>query len=213
MLRDEISKLRQNYSRASLLESEAAENPIQQFEKWFSDAADAKIFEHNTMTLATCVDNVPNARIVLLKSFDNKGFVFFTNYNSAKGQELEKNPKAALVFLWKDLERQVRIRGDVKRTEKHISAAYFHSRPIDSQSGAIASDQSSVIATREELDQKYKAIQELHENKAAEMPTHWGGYILDATEIEFWQGREGRMHDRLLYTKNGDNWEISRLQP
>lgn len=213
MLRDEISKLRQNYSRSSLLEADAASNPILQFEKWFADAAKAKIFEHNAMTLATSVNNIPNARIVLLKSFDPSGFVFFTNYDSQKGHELDQNPQAALVFLWKDLERQIRIRGVVKRVAPVISEAYFNSRPIDSQCGAVASDQSATIASREALENKYAAVKKQAAAEGAQMPKNWGGYILDPREIEFWQGREGRMHDRLLYTKQGEDWVISRLQP
>ena len=213
MLRDDISKLRQNYNKSALLEETACQNAIEQFDQWFSQAAKAKIFEHNAVTLATCSNNVPDARVVLLKSFDEKGFVFFTNYNSAKGQELAANPKAAMVFLWKDMERQVRIRGDVSKLDQKLSKEYFESRPVESQCGAIASAQSEVIDSREELTTRYGKVLEDHKDKSPVMPDHWGGYVLEPVEIEFWQGREGRMHDRLLYKKKGKDWEIIRLQP
>ncbi len=213
MLRDEISKLRQNYSQSSLSEGTVNSNAIEQFSSWFAEAGRADIYEHNAMTLATCNDNIPDARIVLLKSFTEEGFLFFTNYNSSKGKDLEANPKAALVFLWKELERQVRIRGNVRKADVEISESYFTSRPIDSQCGAIASAQSSIIESREALERKYQDVQEQHKEIKPEMPKHWGGYLLDPTEIEFWQGREGRMHDRLLYTKKSNLWDITRLQP
>lgn len=213
MLREDISKLRQNYDRATLEEQNALGDPIEQFDKWFGQAADAEIFEHNAMILATSLNDVPDARVVLLKSFDHKGFVFFTNYESAKGKSLDSNPKAALVFLWKELERQVRIRGDVLKVDKAISEAYFNSRPIDSRCGAIASDQSSPVETRAALNQKFLDVKNQFENDAPTMPAHWGGYIVEPIEIEFWQGREGRMHDRLLYKKNQAVWDVIRLQP
>ncbi len=213
MLRDEISKLRQSYSHATLDEHQAHANPIEQFEQWFQEAARAEIVEHNAMTLATCVNNMPDARIVLLKSFSNQGFVFFTNYNSAKGRELDINPRAALVFLWKDLERQVRIRGEVQKVPKAVSEEYFNTRPIDSQCGAVASQQSQPIASRDELDAQYAAVLDAHKENGPQMPAHWGGYLLVPNEIEFWQGREGRMHDRLLYRHQNAKWDITRLQP
>lgn len=213
MLREEISNLRQQYDYATLEEQNALDDPIKQFELWFAQAAKAKIFEHNAMTLATCNNNVPDARIVLLKSFDENGFVFFTNYNSAKGQELAANPQAALVFLWKNIERQVRIRGTVKKVDAAVSRTYFESRPIDSQCGAIASDQSSEIVSRQALNEKFEAVQKKYANEKPEMPEHWGGFVVVPSEIEFWQGRKGRMHDRILYTKNENKWQLKRLQP
>lgn len=213
MLRDEISRLRQNYCQSSLNEDEAHSNAIQQFDAWFKDATTAEIFEPNAMTLATSKNNTPDARIVLLKSFDANGFVFFTNFNSAKGKDLEENPRAALVFLWKELERQVRIRGGVEKVDPKIAAAYFATRPLESQQGAIASTQSAQIASRTALENKYKEVKEKYGSSKADMPRHWGGFRLVPKEIEFWQGREGRMHDRLLYTKKKDSWDIVRLQP
>ncbi len=213
MLRDEISGLRQNYTQGTLDENEVDKNAINQFEKWFADAKAAAIYEPNAMTLATSQNNIPDARIVLLKSLSQEGFVFFTNYNSAKGKELTANPTAALVFLWKELERQVRIRGTVKKVSKEVSEAYFQSRPIESQCGAIASQQSQEIASRQALTEQYENMLKKYENEKPVMPANWGGYILEPTEIEFWQGREGRMHDRLSYKKTGAAWKIIRLQP
>ncbi len=213
MLRDEISKLRQNYTLSSLNEETAHIDAIEQFNDWFNDAKQEDIFEPNAMTLATSHNNVPDARIVLLKSFDQEGFLFFTNYNSSKGRDLEANPRAALVFLWKELERQVRIRGMIKRATVEVAQAYFSTRPIDSQCGAIASAQSSIVESREALEKKFKDVQEQYKTIKPEMPKHWGGYILNPLEIEFWQGREGRMHDRLLYSKKEGQWDRVRLQP
>jgi pyridoxamine-phosphate oxidase len=213
MLRDEISKLRQNYTHATLHENEASADPIMQFDAWFAEAGRAEIYEYNAMTLATCHNNKPDARIVLLKSFDQNGFVFFTNYDSQKGKELKENPQAALVFLWKDIERQVRIRGTVSKVEKKMSEDYFYSRPMDSQLGAVASQQSEEIDSRESLDKQFIEAKEAIEKNKPKMPENWGGYIVAPNEIEFWQGRVGRMHDRLLYTKEEQNWKITRLQP
>jgi len=213
MLREDIHKLRQNYKRSSLEEGSACQNAIEQFDKWFAEAAAAKIYEYNAMTLATCSKNRPDARIVLLKSFSEEGFVFFTNYNSTKGKDLEDNPQAAMVFLWKDLERQVRIRGIVKKVERSVTEKYFLSRPKESQCGAIASAQSKEISSRDELEKQYQDILNNYKESEKVVPKHWGGYILQADEIEFWQGREGRMHDRLLYKKNKATWAIVRLQP
>ncbi len=213
MLREDIYKLRQNYSRSSLLENTVDADAIVQFDKWFTEAAEAQIYEHNAMTLATCNNNVPNARTVLLKSFSEEGFIYFTNYNSAKGKELDENPQAAMVFLWKELERQVRIKGTVSKVDRAITESYFLSRPKESQCGAIASHQSEEVASREDLEAQYTKALEMYDATNVKVPAHWGGHILQATEIEFWQGREGRMHDRLLYTKEGNEWNIVRLQP
>jgi pyridoxamine 5'-phosphate oxidase len=210
-----IADIRKNYSQKKLSEKKANADPIQQFAKWWKQAVASEIDEVNAMTLATASsDGVPSARIVLLKDFSIEGFTFFTNYNSFKGQQLADNPKACLVFFWKELERQVRITGLVKIIDPADSDTYFHSRPEGSQIGAIASPQSQVIETREWLDTNYKELKEKLKNKTIERPPHWGGYIIKPVIIEFWQGRPGRLHDRLQYTldENG-KWKIERLAP
>lgn len=210
-----IQNLRQDYKAASLNEKEVTRNPIKQFEKWFADALKAEILEPNAMTLAT-VDKggKPNARIVLLKGFDEKGFCFYSNYLSEKGKELKKNPFACLVFFWGDLERQIRIEGKVEKLDKETSEAYFHSRPIASQIGAIASPQSQIIADRKTLEASFAELTEKYEGKTIPKPAHWGGYIVKPTSVEFWQGRSSRLHDRIKYDLiNNKHWEISRLAP
>jgi pyridoxamine 5'-phosphate oxidase len=210
-----IADIRKNYSRKKLSEKKANADPIQQFAKWWKQAVASKIDEANALTLATAsLDGVPSARIVLLKDFSEEGFTFFTNYNSFKGQQLADNPKACLVFFWKELERQVRITGLVKTINPADSDTYFHSRPAGSQVGAIASPQSQVIENREWLDNNYKELKKQFKDKTIERPPHWGGYIVKPVIIEFWQGRPSRLHDRLQYTldENG-KWKIERLAP
>ena len=210
-----IADIRKNYSHKNLLENEAEPDPISQFSKWWDEALTAKIDEVNAMTLATSsIDAVPSARIVLLKEFSEKGFVFFTNYLSYKGQQLADNPKACLVFFWKELERQIRITGLVMKINAANSDEYFQSRPKESQLGAIVSPQSQVIESREWLDQQFTDLQNKLKEERIQRPLHWGGYIVRPVVIEFWQGRPGRLHDRLQYSLEDDGtWKIERLAP
>ena len=210
-----IADLRKDYSSETLLETAIASHPIQQFDKWWQQAIDSQIDEANAMTLATASsDGMPSARIVLLKGFNQEGFVFFTNYKSYKGLQLEENPKACLVFFWKELERQVRIIGLVNKISEQDSDEYFHSRPLGSQVGAWTSPQSHVIPNRSWLDEQYQKISKELQEKNIERPPHWGGYIVKPVIMEFWQGRPSRLHDRIQYTlqENGA-WKIERLAP
>jgi len=189
-------------------------NPLSQFDQWFKEALDAKVIEINAMTLSTLgEDGIPNGRIVLLKEVDT-GFVFFTNYQSQKGRELEKNPFGSLTFFWPELERQVRIKGNIDKVSEKLSDEYFLSRPIGSQIGAWTSPQSTKINSREELHSRQKEIEKKFENSPITRPPHWGGYRLTPNYIEFWQGRPSRLHDRVCYElqENGD-WELSILAP
>lgn len=210
-----IRNLRQDYKSSFLLETAIETDPIKQFDKWFKHALDVKILEPNAMTLAT-VDSsgFPNARIVLLKEFNENGFVFFTNYNSAKGQNISFNPNVSLLFFWVELERQVRIYGTAEKLTEKDSEDYFHSRPHGSQLGAHASPQSQVIPNREFLEKELKNLELEYNQKEIPKPLHWGGYLVKPVKIEFWQGRSNRLHDRILYTKNADaSWQIERLAP
>ena len=214
-MQENIADIRKNYSQKKLLEKDVASDPIHQFQQWWKEAIAAGIEEPNAMTLATAsMDAVPSARIVLLKDFNAKGFVFFTNYDSYKGQQLAENPKACLVFFWKEIERQVRITGLVIKIKPEESDVYFFSRPLESQIGAITSPQSQVIETREWLDEKYTKLEKELQNDKIQRPSNWGGYIVKPVIIEFWQGRPGRLHDRIQYTlnENGD-WKLERLAP
>lgn len=210
-----IADIRKNYSQKSLSENEVAPDPIRQFSKWWDEAVASEIDEVNAMTLATASQEaVPSARIVLLKDFSETGFVFFTNYDSYKGQQLAENPKACLVFFWKELERQVRITGLIVKLNAAANDNYFFSRPEGSQIGAITSPQSQVIENREWLDNQYEKVQKELQGTKLQRPSHWGGYIVKPVIIEFWQGRPSRLHDRLQYTlqENG-GWKIERLAP
>ena len=210
-----IADIRKNYSKKKLSEIKANPDPMKQFAKWWKQAIKSNLEEANAMTLATASpDGLPSARIVLLKDFSEKGFTFFTNYNSFKGQQLSENPKACLVFFWKELERQVRITGLVEKISDEASNEYFHSRPMDSQLGAIASPQSQVIESREWLDEKFKQLKNKKEDSNIQRPSNWGGYIVKPVIIEFWQGRPNRLHDRLQYTvQENAEWKIERLAP
>jgi len=190
-------------------------DPIKQFQAWFDDAIAAKLPLPEAMNLATATpEGRPSSRVVLLKQVDQKGFVFFTNYHSAKAQQLESNPYAALVFYWPQLDRQVRIEGKVERTSVAESAEYFQTRPRESQIGAWASPQSSVIAGREVLEERARELEEYYRDREIECPGHWGGYRLRPDRIEFWKSRVGRLHDRILYELMSDGeWAIKRLAP
>jgi len=210
-----IAEIRKEYILRSLSEKDVTSDPFQQFEKWWKEAMDSNIEEANAMTLATASnDGIPSARIVLLKGLDKKGFIFFTNYDSFKGQQLLENPRACLVFFWKELERQVRITGLVTKVSDKESDEYFNSRPKGSRIAAWASPQSQVIANRNWLEENEKKLQKQFENTAIERPPHWGGYCVIPINIEFWQGRQNRLHDRINYSleENGD-WLIERLAP
>jgi pyridoxamine 5'-phosphate oxidase len=210
-----IADIRKEYKLKSFTESDADGNAIQQFGKWWKQAADSEILEVNAMTLATASsDGIPSARIVLLKGFDEKGFSFFTNYNSFKAQQIAENPRACLVFFWRELERQVRVTGVVGKLPGTESDAYFNSRPEGSRIGAVASPQSQVIPSRKWLDQEVANTALKYDDKAIVRPEYWGGYLVRPITIEFWQGRSSRLHDRLQYTleENG-GWKIERLAP
>lgn len=215
-MQPDIAGIRTNYSQQILTESSVDANPIRQFEKWWKEAVDSQIHEVNAMTLATAsADGLPSARIVLLKGFSEKGFMFFTNYNSYKGRQLAENPKACLVFFWKELERQVRITGIVQKVSKEESDEYFYSRPLGSQVGANASPQSEVIESREWLASRFKELEaKANETGTIARPEHWGGYIVKPVLIEFWQGGPSRLHDRIEYSlqENGE-WKKERLAP
>lgn len=210
-----IANLRLEYAAQTLLEESSATDPFTQFQTWWQQALATKIVEPNAMTLATAsADGVPSARIVLLKGFDEAGFVFFTNYNSYKGLQLAENPKACLVFFWKELERQVRITGLAMPVPAAESDQYFASRPEGSRIGAWASPQSQVIENRAWLDAIYKTFAEQMQGEQIKRPPHWGGYRVMPVVVEFWQGRPSRLHDRLQYTLEGDGtWKRERLAP
>ena len=211
----EIANLRQEYAAQVLLEADVASHPITQFKTWWQQVLNSKITEPNAMTLATAsADGVPAARIVLLKDFDQNGFVFYTNYQSFKAMHLAENPKACLVFFWKELERQVRVVGLVNKVAAEESDAYFNSRPEGSRLGAWASPQSQVIESREWLDLRYQELVKEKSGQPIERPPQWGGYVVQPVVMEFWQGRPNRLHDRIQYTlqESGD-WKIERLAP
>lgn len=214
LTKENIQNLRQDYRAAELAEHDVHKDPIIQFGNWFKHALDSKIFEPNVMTLATADHSGrPSARILLMKGFDQNGFVFYTNYASQKGQQLDENPQAAMVFFWAELERQVRIEGTITKVSEEESNTYFHSRPAGSQIGALASPQSHVIPNREVLEERVKELTATYTDQEVPRPETWGGYLLKPDLIEFWQGRPSRLHDRISYTSVNGVWIINRLAP
>ncbi len=208
-----LKNMRLNYEQSQLLESNIEVNPFDQFRKWFNQAVSAEIIEPNAMTLATATkEGIPSARVVLLKEFDETGFVFFTNYDSRKGKELNDNPFAAIMFWWKEFERQVRIEGKIEKISRKESEEYFNQRPLKSRYGALASNQSVTVESREVLEKIFTELEkQFGENPPT--PENWGGYKLIANKFEFWQGRSSRLHDRICYQKENNIWKIFRLQP
>jgi pyridoxamine 5'-phosphate oxidase len=210
----DVADLRKEYTRAGLAESDVAPDPIEQFRRWFDAALGAGLHEPNAMTVATAtLEGRPSARVVLLKGVDGRGFVFYTNYEGRKGRELEENPRAALLFYWGELERQVRIEGTVSRVPETESDAYYASRPRGSRLGAWASEQSRTVGGREVLEDRISDLGAEYEGREVPRPPFWGGYRVEPEVVEFWQGRENRLHDRILYRWEGGRWEIERLQP
>ncbi len=210
-----ISEIRREYSKASLDVSTISHDPVKQFENWFKEALDAEVLEPNAMNLATInSSNRPSSRIVLLKGIEKNKFLFYTNYQSAKGRELDQNPACALTFFWPELERQVRIEGLVERVDANRSELYFQSRPRASQVGAWTSPQSSIIENRNILEERVKQIEKKFEGlEKLPKPNQWGGYQVTADMIEFWQGRPSRLHDRIQFIKIDNGWEMQRLAP
>lgn len=213
-VKEKFDHLPKEYPSRRLDEKDISPDPLAQFERWFGEALRAELKEPNAMTLATATkDGKPSARIVLLKHFDENGFVFFTNYESRKGKELVENPVAALVFWWEEFGRQIRIEGRVEKLPRKQSEDYFQSRPFESQISAWTSAQSRVIESREILEQRYLQLQKEYEGKTVPCPPHWGGYRLIPQAFEFWQGWVNRLHDRILYRRTQEGWKIERLGP
>lgn len=214
MNKEQLQHLRGEYSKHALDEKDVEKNPITQFEKWMFEALESQIPEPNAMTLATVdAKGKPHTRVVLLKEVDTKGFVFYTNYASDKGKELAANPYASLCFMWLELERQVRIDGKVEKIPNEESEAYFKQRPYKSQLGALASNQSEVVESREFLEKKFAALEAKYPEGKVPKPETWGGYRVIPEAIEFWQGRRSRLHDRVKYELDGGKWNIKRLSP
>jgi pyridoxamine 5'-phosphate oxidase len=209
-----IADLRRDYALARLDESNVSADPIAQFERWFNEALEAKVMEPNAMALATATREAsPSVRMVLLKGVDQRGFAFFTDYRSQKGVELSSNPRAALVFYWSELERQVRATGRVSTISADESEAYFRSRPLNSRLGAWTSHQSQVIPDRAVLEEKARQVAQRYPDDNVPLPPYWGGYRITPEIIEFWQGRQSRLHDRLRYRRDGESWRMERLSP
>lgn len=213
-LRDEIKKLREDFVKGHLLESEVNPDPFKQFELWLGQAVESKVSEVQAMTLCTVSpEGKPASRIVYLREFENNQFWFYGNYNSKKAKNMEANPNVSLSFFWPDLERQIRIEGSVFKCDPSCSDNYFNNRPRESKIGSWSSNQSSQLSSREELDKLVAEYTKKFEGKDVPRPEFWGGWVLNANYYEFWQGRKSRLHDRIIYTKENQNWNISRLAP
>lgn len=212
--KEHLDKLRKEYLKKGFNEKDAAKNPFSQFSLWYNEVLELGLQEANAMSLATASkEGIPSNRIVLLKSFDESGFIFYTNYLSRKGRELLQNPRTALLFYWEEVIRQVRIEGTVEKISAEESAIYFQSRPVESRLGAWASEQSSIIESREKLEKRYNELEKYYAEQIIPLPEFWGGFRVIPETFEFWQGRPGRLHDRIIYVKEGNGWKIKRLAP
>ena len=210
----DVSKLRRDYLLTELNESNVKKNPFDQLNVWMEETIKSNLIDPSAIILATAnKDAEPSVRVVLLKGIDEEGLIFFTNYKSRKGKDISENPQASLLFFWKELERQVRISGKVKKISKKESEDYFHSRPYESQLAALASKQSSIIPDRKHLEEKFEELEKEFKGKEIPLPAFWGGFKLIPESFEFWQGRENRLHDRISYLKESNNWKIVRLAP
>lgn len=213
-LRNYLNSIRYDFAKQTLDERDVIANPIMQFAKWFEEAIGAQVLDPNAMTVCSATkDGKPSARILLLRNFSESGFVYYTNYTSRKGTEIAENPNCALLFFWPELERQIRIEGKVQKQTAKESDIYFKTRPRESKIGAWTSEQSKIISNREVLNKEYEKLSEKYPDENVPRPPYWGGYLLKPDRIEFWQGRPNRLHDRILYTKENENWKIGRLSP
>lgn len=213
-INESVRDIRKDYTQEQLNEDDVASSPFVQFQKWMEAAVNSKVPEPNAMSLSTCIEGKPSTRIVLLRGFDETGFVFFTNYKSRKGQEIMSNPHVCLNFFWPELERQVRIEGTITKTSEDVSDEYFNSRPRGNRLGAWASPQSEVIPNREEIERLTRVFEaKFPPNTPIPRPTHWGGFLVKPELVEFWQGRASRLHDRICFKKTDDSWQIQRLAP
>lgn len=215
-MKQDLSDYRKSYEKSELLEENCLENPMEMFQKWFYEVEKSEtVAETNAMTISTIgLDGFPKSRVVLLKKYTFEGFIFYSNYLSEKGLAIAKNPQVCISFFWPAMERQIIIKGKVEKIAENLSDGYFESRPRGSQLGAIVSKQSEVVASREVLEQQLKALEAAYEGKEIERPSHWGGYLVKPKEIEFWQGRANRLHDRIRYQLQADySWKIERLAP
>ncbi|GMN08211.1 pyridoxamine 5'-phosphate oxidase [Croceitalea sp. MTPC5] len=215
-MQKDLSNYRKSYEKSALIEDAILENPLEQFQRWFDEIeASDGVDEPNAMTVSTIgLDGFPKSRVVLMKKYTFEGFIFYTNYDSEKGRAIAENPSICLSFFWPNLERQVIIKGNAGKIAENLSDGYFESRPVGSQLGAIASEQSRVVASRKVLEERLQKLEKEYENKEVERPENWGGYLVRPVSIEFWQGRPNRLHDRIRYTLQDDHhWKIERLQP